>query len=174
MVDVPAHKSKALRGSFKGGSPPAGSLKTFLNTQGFTLVELLVVAVILGVLVTLAVPGFAHLVQNVKNSVAVSEIRNLEKDIIAYILDKGIPPNSLNDIGRGTLKDPWGNLYQYANIKNGDPPRINQFLDKLNEEFDLFSRGKDGLFQQNITDASSLDDIVRAGDGGWIGVAEKY
>jgi general secretion pathway protein G len=173
MVDNSAHKSNVLQES-AGESLPARSHRPCLNSLGFTLVELLVCVVILGVLATMVVPAFSSLVNNAKISRCKSELRNLEKDVIAYFIDRGVMPNDLTVINRGTLRDPWGHLYQYANFANGDPPRLNQFLLNLNSEFDLFSVGKDGLSQQNITDANSLDDIVRAGDGGWVGLAENY
>ena len=142
------------------------------RTQAFTLVELLVVVAILGVLATLVIPAYGHLVLKAKISRAVSEIRVIEKDIVAQMIEKNTLPNALNDIGRGTLLDPWGNPYQYLKIGNPGAPR--EFIVELNTDFDLYSMGPDGLTQQVITDANSLDDVLRASDGNWVGVAEKY
>ncbi len=136
------------------------------------MVELIVVAAILGVLATLAMPAYNKFIENVKITRAISEIRAIEKDILAKVIDTNALPNSLNDIGRGTLKDPWGNLYQYLNIANGGAPR--ELFTELNTDFDLYSLGPDGLTEQVISAANSLDDILRASDGNWVGVAENF
>jgi general secretion pathway protein G len=44
----------------------------------------------------------------------------------------------------------------------------------LNSDYDLYSRGKDGLSQPRITDPVSLDDVIRGNDGAFLGLAAKY
>jgi general secretion pathway protein G len=44
----------------------------------------------------------------------------------------------------------------------------------LNTDYDLYSRGKDGKSQPSITNALSLDDVIRANDGAFLGLAAKY
>jgi general secretion pathway protein G len=44
----------------------------------------------------------------------------------------------------------------------------------LNSAFDLYSMGKDGQSQPPLTAAASHDDIVRASDGNFIGMASRY
>ncbi len=65
--------------------------------------------------------------------------------------------------------DPWGNPYQYLNISNAGAPRQSQFLNNLNEYYDVYSLGPDGITTQVVSDAEGQDDIVLANDGGWIG-----
>lgn len=145
-----------------------------LGDGGFTLVELLTVAAIIGMLLLLGISGYNRFIEAVKLSRASSEIRGLEKDVYAYIVDKNALPNSLNGIGRGGLRDPWGNPYQYLNIANGGAPRKDQFLNQLNEDFDLYSKGADGDTLPKISESVSLDDVVRTGNGGWVGLAESF
>jgi general secretion pathway protein G len=52
--------------------------------------------------------------------------------------------------------------------------RKDQFLVPLNTDYDLYSRGKNGLSQSSIASAVSLDDVVRANDGAFLGLAAKY
>lgn len=143
------------------------------NSVGFTLVELLMVVSILGVLAILTIPNYDRFVNGVKNSRCLAEIRILEKDINAYMVDNASPPNTLAQIGRDTLRDPWGNLYQYLNMANGGSPR-QAFGDDLNDDYDLFSLGRDGLSNQSIIDITSQDDIVRAAEGGFVGLATDF
>lgn len=160
--------------SVKGFASPAKRSKFLDCHAGFTLVELLIVVSILGVLVTLAMPAYSHLVRRAENGRAISEIRTIEKDIVAFVIETNSLPNTLNDVGRGGLLDPWGNAYQYLNIANGGAPRQDFFTINLNADFDLYSLGVDGLSAQDITDPKSLDDLVRAADGGWVGPAEIF
>ena len=44
----------------------------------------------------------------------------------------------------------------------------------LNTDFDLFSFGPDTQSLPSITALVSLDDVIRADDGGFIGLARDY
>ena len=44
----------------------------------------------------------------------------------------------------------------------------------LNSDFDLYSMGPDGQTATPLTAKASRDDIVRANNGGFIGVASDY
>jgi general secretion pathway protein G len=149
--------------------------KFFNNRAGFTLVELIVTMVIIGIVAALAIPAYSQFVERTKVTRAVAEIRGLEKDLLAKVIDGNPIPNSLNDIGRGALRDPWGNLYQYLNIAN-DPTgaRESHFGVPLNSDFDLYSLGPNGLSEQDIAEANSLDDVVRAGGGNWVGLGADF
>lgn len=145
-------------------------LRKSRSTDGFTLVELVISFAIVIALATIAMFSFNELRTQVRNTRAMSEIRGLEKDIIAYASEKGSYPASLNDVGMGTLNDPWGHLYEYH------PPNTRQFIGQpINEDFDLFSLGIDGLpFATAIGDPESIDDIIRGNDGAFVGIAEQY
>lgn len=44
----------------------------------------------------------------------------------------------------------------------------------INSDYDLYSKGKDGKSQKPLTAAASRDDIVRAGNGAFVGLASDY
>ncbi|MFQ5988854.1 MAG: hypothetical protein ACE5K9_02950 [Candidatus Methylomirabilales bacterium] len=52
--------------------------------------------------------------------------------------------------------------------------RKDQFLVPLNSDYDLYSKGKDGQSQPPLTAQARRDDIVRANDGGFVGLAPEY
>lgn len=148
--------------------------KSFGKSAGFTLIELIVITATIGVLAAIAIPAYSQFVEKTKVTRVIAEIRALEKDILATIADGNSLPNSLNDIGRGTLLDPWGNPYQYLNIANGGTPRQSMFFVDLNSDFDLYSLGPDGLTQQVVSAVNSLDDVVRTSNGGWVGLGADF
>jgi general secretion pathway protein G len=52
--------------------------------------------------------------------------------------------------------------------------RKDKNLHPLNSDFDLYSIGKDGESRQPLTAKWSRDDVVRANDGGFVGLASEY
>jgi len=44
----------------------------------------------------------------------------------------------------------------------------------LNSTYDLYSKGKDGASASPLTAKASADDVIRANDGGYIGLASGY
>lgn len=117
--------------------------------RGFTLLELLVVLVILGLLVGVVAPRFFGQVGKSEVKVAKAQIKALEDALDQYRLDIGRYPTAeqglaaLNSQPTGEARwqgpylkkavpnDPWGNPYQYRSPGE-------------HGEFDLFSFAKDG------------------------------
>ncbi|HSF04629.1 MAG TPA: prepilin-type cleavage/methylation domain-containing protein, partial [Methylomirabilota bacterium] len=88
-------------------------------------------------------------------------------------------PTDLVEIGQGSLRDPWGRPYVYLNFAAAGPNaksqmRKDRFLVPLNSTYDLYSTGKDGKTQPALTAKVSWDDVVRANDGGYVGLASSY
>jgi len=74
------------------------------------------------------------------------------------------------------MTDPWGNPYQYLRVtgSNRGALRKDRFLVPINSDFDLYSMGPDGETVLALTAKAARDDIIRANDGGYVGVAEGY
>ena len=145
--------------------------------RGFSLVELMIVVGIILTLAALAIPSFIQARDLAKYTKAVGDIYTLEKDILAYSVTYGTLPNTLTDVGRGDLLDPWGNPYvytNYADVTKKNLIRKDRFLHPMNSDYDLFSAGADGQWKPPITAAPSHDDIIRANDGAYVGLASQY
>lgn len=143
-----------------------------LNARGFTLVELLVVTVLLGVLSILGLSSFATFRTNARNGRAIAEIRAIEQDINAFALAQERLPTNLGEIGRADLIDPWGNLYEYKRFTAGAMRDVAGT--PLNTDFDLYSKGADSDSVQGVLEQKSKDDIVRTNEGGWVGLARTF
>lgn len=125
-----------------------------MEQRGFTLIELMVVIVILGILAAIIAPKIIGRTDEAKVTEAKVQIRNLETALKLYKLDNGVYPSTeqgldslvarpaAGEIPRnwregGYLEkkkvplDPWGNPYTYASPgANGD--------------YDIVSYGADG------------------------------
>lgn len=121
-----------------------------LNERGFTLLELLVVIVIIGLLAGYVGPKYFNQIGKSEAKVARAQIDAFDKALDQYRLDTGHYPNTSQGLSalmskpanetkwdgpylkKAVPNDPWGNPYQYR--QPGE-----------HGEYDLYSYGKDGV-----------------------------
>jgi general secretion pathway protein G len=144
------------------------------HNAGFTLVELIIVMAILGLLAGLSIPAFAKIKDKAREVRAMEEIRGLEKGITAYAIERNeVLPNQLSDLQISIPLDPWGNSYVYHKITGpaDGQARIDIATAQLNTDYDLYSMGPDGATARGTDAPTSRDDVVRTGNGGYVGRA---
>lgn len=118
---------------------------------GFTLLELVLVMLILGILAARLVPNFVGRSEDAKRSRAISDLEAISSALDAFELDNGFFPSTNQGLQalveqpqgadnwkgpylrRLPRQDPWGNPYQYRcpGIYNTN-------------SYDLYSLGRDG------------------------------
>lgn len=119
------------------------------QARGFTLLELLVVMVILGLLVGYVAPKYFSQVGKSETKTARAQIESLEKALDIYRLDTGhYPPTEVGLKALNTRPDnepKWNGPYMKKDVPMD--PWGRPYIYKLPGEhgdFDLFSLGKDG------------------------------
>ena len=141
---------------------------------GFTLVELIVVTAVLGVLASMALPAFNEYRKKAKVAACSASLRTIDKEIQAYFIDKNAFPDSLTDMGIGIPLDPWGRPIEYRLLGTGiDPLALMEIeipANRLNIDYDLYSKGEDGLSGPASLAPGNADDITRANDGSYMGL----
>jgi general secretion pathway protein G len=146
--------------------------------RGLTILELMLVITILGVLTTIAYASYQNYRYQVQVAQAVIDIEGIQPLISQYELDNGDLPDSLNAIiTAGSMLDPWGTPYQYINHSVKGTRGIwrrDKNIVPLNTDYDLFSMGKDRQSRPPLPAKVSRDDIVRANDGRFVGLASDY
>ena len=147
------------------------------NTRnGFTFVETLIVAAAISLLAVLAVPAYLKHQNNSDIEQAVNDISVISIAVAKYQLANNKLPDDLSVLDMNNMQDPWGVPYQYITHKASLPKirRKNKNLIPVNNDYDLFSNGKDGSSAPALSEKFSHDDIVRANNGKWIGLSKKY
>ena len=246
--------------------------------QGFTIVELAIVMVIVGALAGLAIPTYLGYLDKARLARCIAEIRYISRAVDSYKAAYDVFPDTLAEAGAGDIVDPWGNPYEYLNIAalslpgngggngnaggaggGGNPggagaggaggsspgggaspgstpasspsgsggsaapsssttpgspgggggslsspashgsaptsfwfepssayaaapansnrpsqPRKDRFLHPINSDYDLYSMGKDGESVGPLTAKKSHDDVIRANDGSFVGLAVEF
>jgi general secretion pathway protein G len=144
---------------------------------GFSLVELLLVLAIFGTVAGIAIPLYFRAIEHARTVRAISDITTISLEISSYRAANNTFPASLSDVGEDQRKDPWGHVYSYlliAGVKNPQGVRKDKNLHPINSDFDLYSMGPNGKSAAPLTSNNSQDDIIRANDGTFIGVAANY
>lgn len=144
--------------------------------RGFTLIETMMMVAVLGVLVGIALPLYQGHRDRVRSRMAVQEVAAMAGVIQRFELDRRAFPASLDQVGLSGKLDPWGRPYVYYNVEaNGrGGARKDRRLNPLNTDFDLYSRGPDGKTKPQVTQKDSVDDIIRASNGRYVGVAADF
>ena len=144
---------------------------------GFTLFELLITLAILGILSAVALPSYQEYVEDTNNQLAAGDLVRIDQALEVYYDSFASFPPSLAEAGVGGMLDPWDNPYQFlridADTKKGSK-RKDKNLNPVNSDYDLYSMGADGSTSMPFTSAKGRDDIVRANNARYYGLAENY
>jgi len=117
------------------------AVKNISKINGFTLVELLIVIVIMGLLASLVAPQMFSKVGSTQRKTAIAQMQMLQTALDTYRLDMGGYPNNLNELvqsqnqawdgpylPKNVPADPWGTPYFYVSPRpNGKPFELTSF-----------------------------------------------
>ena len=146
------------------------------NHNGFTLIEVLIIFAAIGLLIVLATPAYQQHQEQEHIEQATKDISAINITVTKYLLANNKLPKDLSVIGLGDMRDPWGNRYRYIShsATQSKQYRKDNNLLPINNDYDIYSVGKDGSSEPALTAKLAHDDIVLANNGKWIGIVEHY
>jgi general secretion pathway protein G len=68
------------------------------SEHGFTLLELMIVMVVIGLLAAIAIPSYTNNIRNAREAVLKEDLHTMRSAIDAYTVDKQKAPQSLDDL----------------------------------------------------------------------------
>ncbi len=153
--------------------------KSAFQQSGLQLLELLIALAVASLLTVIAIPSYSDYRDKADDATAAADIQSISQKIERYYIENNRYPDSLADVNSAALLDPWKNPYRYlringAGLKGKAALRKDKSLVPINTDFDLYSSGKDGSSMMPLTAKVSQDDIVRANNGKYIGLASDY
>ena len=124
----------------------------------------------------MAAPSRQRAREQAQVGAAIAELRVIQSELAIYIEFNFGPPVSLAAIDRAGLLDPWGYSYIYSPLTGPGvgQARMDKFMVPLNTDYDLYSVGPDGKSKGPLSAKDSKDDVIRALDGAYFGLAEDF
>jgi len=123
------------------------------DKSGFTLIELILVTVIIGILAGMVTVSFAGRAEEARKRAAKGDIASYTTAIDLYALDHNDKlPQSLQDLVSGKR--------QYVRELNKDPWGVEYVYKSQGTKYEIFSAGPDGQAGtgDDVTSSSSLDE----------------
>jgi len=120
--------------------------------RGFTLIEILIVVIIIGLIASLVAPNLMGRFERSKEEIAKAQVEMLSSAVMSYKVDLGKYPMTLDELNKSSEpkwrgpylskqtipRDPWDKEYQYKSPGE-------------HASFDLYSFGPNGkLDEQSI------------------------
>ena len=146
-----------------------------MTQQQKNLRDVLVAVAAVLIIGSFAIPAFNGYLARARVARAVSEIGTMSLRLHQWQRSGHTLPQNLAEAGI-TAVDPWGRPYVYLRAADASRSHLRKDGDlvPLNSDFDLYSLGPDGVSALALPAAPSRDDVVRAANGAFIGIAANY
>jgi general secretion pathway protein G len=152
-------------------------VRQWRDPRAFSLVETLIVCALISTLASIAAGIYVSALKTARVARAIGDLHALDADIASFHLKNNRYPTTLTEARPIVPNDPWGRPYVYTDltqIKGKGKARKDGRLNPINADFDLYSLGEDGRSATPLTAASSKDDIIRAREGAFLGLASDF
>lgn len=108
--------------------------KLISRQQGFTIIELLIVIVVIGILATISIVAYNGVQDKARLAIVHSDLSNAKKKLMAYGVEKGNYPSTLTELTEAGIKVSSKKSYEIR-------PSYNNFYYCLNKLTNTFAIG---------------------------------
>ena len=147
------------------------------DQRAFSLVETLIVCALISTLASLAAGIYVNALKTARVTRAIGDLHAIDVDIRAFHLRH----DRLSDHAHRSPPDRaerslGPSLRLHGPVAEGRPGRARKDgrLNPINSDFDLYSVGEDGQTTTPLTAPASKDDVIRARDGAFVGLAADF
>jgi general secretion pathway protein G len=147
------------------------------DPRAFSLVETLIVCALLSTLAAMAGGVYMAALKSARVARAIGDLHAIALDIQQFHLRNNRYPATLTEARPLVPNDPWGRPYVYTDLsQRGSRGRARKDgrLNPINSDFDLYSIGEDGRTTTPLGAPMSRDDVIRARDGAFLGLASDF
>jgi general secretion pathway protein G len=139
--------------------------------RGMSVIELTIAVGVVALVASVAVPSVDAYLDRGKAAHAIGDIGTISVQLYRWQSNSRKFPQTLAEAGVNGFVDPWGNPYRYVNVATAKPGDVRRDRNgtQINTDFDLYSMGPDG---RTGDEDKARDDIVRANNGQFVGVAQ--
>ena len=147
------------------------------DPRAFSLIETLVVCALISTLASISAGIYVEALKSARITRAIGDLHALDADIQDFHLRNNRYPTTLSEARPLVPNDPWGRPYVYTDLSqkgSKGKARKDGKLNPINSDFDLYSVGEDGLTAGPLKPPQSRDDVIRARDGAFLGLASDF
>lgn len=144
-------------------------MRNIRGKSGFTLVEILIVVIILGILAAIVIPQFTNASEDARKSSLTSQLQTIRSQVELYKLQH----RDQYPTADGTLTGTWDwSKMTTRTDENGvefaDGAPTGPFGPYLQAEPKNSLSGKAGMIASELADLAFKDDVAFGQDGGWV------
>lgn len=121
-------------------------MKMRVSSKGFTLVELLIVVIVIGILAAITVVAYQGMQIRARNAQRVQDVKVIAKAIELYYIDNGTFPNSICNLGAGCRINGSWNSTSDASWSNLESQLVPTYMSKLPQDPLASTANNAGIF----------------------------
>src|SRR3954464_13511199 len=126
------------------------------RSRGIALMELVCAIGVVAVVASVSVTGVNAYENRARAARAIGDIGTLSVQLYRWQSNTRKFPETLAEAGLGGFIDPWGNPYQYVNVRTAKPGDVRRDRNRtqINTDFDIYSMGPDGRTETRLDEGN--------------------
>ena len=130
-----------------------------MRRKSFTIVELVIVVIVVGILATLAFPAYQNFIESQKERACETNLKTIKAALDAYAMDNTVMPASLSSLPVNYLKDAYAKILN--NKKEAWKIKLAYFVVGFKERGLVYAQNIPGIVSSTLKCPSDTDFVQR-------------